>query len=69
MAGRRTGHWSEREVVRGADGAVTGRYELAEPVRGARVTKEITLGRGIRWSISGTCSPAARGGPRWRITR
>jgi hypothetical protein len=37
------GTWSEREVVRGADGAVTGRYHLAERVRGARVTKEITL--------------------------
>ena len=30
-------------MVRAADGAVTGRYELAEKVRGATVTKEITL--------------------------
>ncbi len=63
------GTWSEREVLRGADGAVTGRYDLAERVRGARVTKEITLGRGIRWSISGMCWPGARGGSRWRIMR
>jgi hypothetical protein len=37
------GSWTERGVVRAEDGALTARYELVERVRGARVTKEVTL--------------------------
>ena len=37
------GTWRERAIERATDGSLTARYELAEPVRGASVTKEVTL--------------------------
>jgi hypothetical protein len=37
------GHWQLARRDTGADGATTGRFELAERVQGATVTKEVTL--------------------------
>jgi len=40
------GDWSEIAVERGTDGSVTGRYALAQAVRGAEVEKAVTLRAG-----------------------
>ena len=69
-AGRRTATWQEREVMRGADGSVTGRYELARGgARRAGDQGDHAAARASGGLPAPRAARAARGGCRSRTTR